>query len=136
MLDEILLKVFESREQSARNENITFIIKKTVPVPVKGDNTLLERMISNIIDNAIRYTPPEGCVEIALEKNDKFALLNIRDTGIGIPEESLPFIFDRFYVVDKSRCKKSNYPVDCGFSRTYSTLNITLISLCQFPCFC
>lgn len=54
-----------------------------------------------------RYTPPEGNIEINLERNDKFALLSIRDTGIGIHEEALPFIFDRFYVVDKSRCKES-----------------------------
>lgn len=107
LLNEILLEVFESRDQSARSKGVNFVIKRIVPTLVKGDKTLLERLISNIIDNAIRYTPSEGCVEINLEKNDKFALLNIRDTGIGIPEESLPFIFDRFYVVDKSRCKES-----------------------------
>jgi signal transduction histidine kinase len=107
LLDEILLKVFESREQSARNKGINFEIKKIIPAQVKGDKTLLERLISNIIDNAIRYTPSEARIEINLERNDRFALLSIRDTGIGIPEEALPFIFDRFYVVDKSRCKES-----------------------------
>ena len=107
LLDEILLEVFKSREQSARSKGINYEIKKIIPVQVKGDKTLLERLISNIIDNAIRYTPSEARIEINLERNDRFALLSIRDTGIGIPEEALPFIFDRFYVVDKSRCKES-----------------------------
>ena len=107
LLDEILLEVFKSREQSARSKGINYDIKNIIPAQVKGDKTLLERLISNIIDNAIRYTPSEGRIEINLERNDRFALLSIRDTGNGIPEEALPFIFDRFYVVDKSRCKES-----------------------------
>lgn len=107
LLDEIILEVFKSREQSAKSKGINFEIKKIIPVEVKGEKTLLERLISNIIDNAIRYTPSEGRIEINLERNDRFAVLSIRDTGIGLPEEELPFIFDRFYVVDKSRCKES-----------------------------
>ena len=82
--------------------------KDEIGLLVETLNDMIARLEKSVkIDNAIRYTPSEGCVEINLEKNDKFALLNIRDTGIGIPEESLPFIFDRFYVVDKSPCKES-----------------------------
>ena len=73
-------------------------------VPAYNPNEL-ERMITNIIDNAIRYTHPEGKVEISLDKKDGSSTLLVQDTGIGIPEESLPLIFDRFYVVDKSRFK-------------------------------
>jgi len=105
-LDEILLRVFEKYEQLAKSKKINFSIRKIEPSQIKGNSILVERMISNIIDNAIRYTPPNGKVEISLRKNGNFVSLSIKDTGIGIPEEALPHIFDRFYVVDKSRSKE------------------------------
>ena len=106
-LDDVLLKVFESREQTALRKKLEFYIKEVTPVSIKGDKDFLKRLIANIIDNAIRYTPPKGKVEVSLEKKEGCAQICIQDTGIGIPKESLPFIFDRFYVVDKSRSKES-----------------------------
>lgn len=106
-LDDVLLKVFESREQTAVRKKLEFAIKEVTPLSIKGDRALLKRLISNIIDNAIRYTPPKGKVEISLEQKEGYAQICIQDTGIGIPKESLSFIFDRFYVVDKSRSKES-----------------------------
>jgi heavy metal sensor kinase len=106
-LDEILLKVVESQELAAKKKGITLDVKKVEPAQIKGEEILLERMVANIIDNAIRYTHPEGKVEVSLDKKDGTFTLLIQDTGIGIPEESLPLIFDRFYVVDKSRFKET-----------------------------
>jgi two-component system phosphate regulon sensor histidine kinase PhoR len=77
------------------------------PAQIKGEEILLERMVTNIIDNAIRYTHPDGQIEVSLDKKDGMFTLLVQDTGIGIPEESLPLIFDRFYVVDKSRFKET-----------------------------
>ena len=76
-------------------------------VIVTGKKTLIERMITNIIDNAIRYTPVGGSIKVSLFKVESFAELTITDTGVGIPEEAIPAIFDRFYVVDKSRSKEN-----------------------------
>jgi len=67
----------------------------------------LNRLVLNLLDNAIKYTPEGQKIEISLEIEEKRALLTIRDTGIGIPGESLPFIFDRLYRVDKSRSQKT-----------------------------
>jgi heavy metal sensor kinase len=106
-LDEILLKVVESQELAAKKKNISFDIKKVEPAKIKGEEILLERMVTNIIDNAIRYSRPGGKVEVSLDKKEGTATLQVQDTGIGIPEESLPLIFDRFYVVDKSRFKET-----------------------------
>jgi len=106
-LDEILLKVVESQELAAKKKGISLDIKKVEPAQIKGEEILLERMVANIIDNSIRYTLSGGKVEVSLDKKDRTFTLLVQDTGIGIPEESLPLIFDRFYVVDKSRFKET-----------------------------
>ena len=106
-LDEILLNVAESQEMAAKRKGIALDIAQVEPAEIKGEEILLERMIANLIDNAIRYTPPGGRVEVALETKSGSPALKVQDTGIGIPEESLPLIFDRFYVVDKSRSKET-----------------------------
>jgi signal transduction histidine kinase len=65
----------------------------------------LKQLILNLADNAVKYTPPGGRVSLRLSKSDGEAHLFIEDTGIGIPEEDLPYIFDRFYRVDKARSR-------------------------------
>ena len=106
-LQEILMEVGESRSPAAREKGIDFVVHGGTARPVKGDRALLERLAANLVDNAIRYTPPGGRVEIGLDEEKHRVVLTVRDTGIGIPKESLPMIFDRFYVVDPSRSKES-----------------------------
>ena len=105
--DEILSSVWESRVPTARRKGIAFDLGKMPSLSVRGDHTLLERLAVNLLDNAIRYTPAGGKVEMDLEETSAGAVLTVRDTGIGIPAESLPLIFDRFYVVDTSRSRES-----------------------------
>jgi two-component system phosphate regulon sensor histidine kinase PhoR len=64
-------------------------------------------MIDNLITNAILYNKPGGKVFITLSRSDNKAVLKIKDTGVGISEEHLPFIFERFYRVDKARSRLS-----------------------------
>jgi len=64
-------------------------------------------MIDNLITNAILYNKPGGKVFISLGSHDNKAVLEIRDTGVGISEEHLPFVFERFYRVDKARSRLS-----------------------------
>jgi len=106
-LDEVLNAVIKLRTPSASSKNISIDTKNIKSVQLKGNRELLERMMANILDNAIRYSNPGAHIEIDLQETKKSAKLQIRDTGIGIPEESLPLIFDRFYVVDPSRSKET-----------------------------
>jgi two-component system sensor histidine kinase VicK len=77
----------------------------TLPKTVHGDRDRIEQVLMNIITNAIRYTPEGGNIDIAANSNRKDVVISVRDDGIGIPEEDLPFIFDRFYRVDKARSR-------------------------------
>jgi two-component system, OmpR family, phosphate regulon sensor histidine kinase PhoR len=74
-------------------------------VVVKGDPFRLEQLFTNLIDNAIKYTE-EGGITVTIESDRQNAVISITDTGIGIPKEHIERIFERFYVVDKSRSRK------------------------------
>ena len=73
------------------------------PTWIQGDRSSLRRLVSILLDNAIKYTPGEGKIEAVLVETDSRAVLNISDSGIGISEELLPRIFDRFVRADPSR---------------------------------
>lgn len=75
---------------------------------VSGDTPKLQRMVANIIDNAIKFTPPDGKILLKLSRDNGEARLNIEDTGIGIEPTDLPHIFERFYRGDKSRSTAGN----------------------------
>ena len=74
-------------------------------VEVEGDPARLKQIVVNLLDNAIKYTPPDGKVEAKVRRNGSFAILEVKDGGIGIPAEALPHVFERFYRVDKARSR-------------------------------
>jgi signal transduction histidine kinase len=74
---------------------------------VNADIGMIERALSNLIDNAIRYTPAEGQVHVDLKNNTHSIKVTVADTGCGIPKEELPNVFERFYRVEKSRSRLS-----------------------------
>jgi heavy metal sensor kinase len=71
------------------------------PVHVEGDRTRLKQIIVNLVDNAIKYTPDGGAVEVIVSSKNGTALVEVRDNGPGIPESAIPHIFERFYRVDE-----------------------------------
>jgi heavy metal sensor kinase len=77
-----------------------------VPLTVRGDRGRLKQVIVNLLDNAIKFTPPGGVVSLHSQLTDGYGILEVRDTGIGIPESALPYIFDRFYRVDEARSRE------------------------------
>jgi signal transduction histidine kinase len=77
------------------------------PAVVKGDRDRLYQLLFNLIDNAIKYTPDGGKITVGLGVDRDIAVLTVRDTGPGIPQADLPYIFNRFYRVDEDRSRKT-----------------------------
>lgn len=104
-LKEVVRNIFKIFEQKAGEKGLKLnLICEGKPV-IKGDAFKLEQMFINLIDNAIKYTEKGGVV-VSLKQTDKEVTIEVKDTGIGIPREHLDRIFERFYVVDKSRSKR------------------------------
>ncbi|MEW5902540.1 MAG: ATP-binding protein, partial [Acidobacteriota bacterium] len=102
-LAEETVKIFEPR---AKEKNLAFSLTSDPDLPrVKGDPFRLEQMLINLIDNAIKYTD-KGEVRVSLLKRENGVVIEVADTGIGIPEEEHGRVFERFYVVDKSRSRQ------------------------------
>jgi two-component system phosphate regulon sensor histidine kinase PhoR len=76
-------------------------------VAIRGDRAQLGLLLSNLVDNALRYTPGKGSVRVRLEAVEGRAVVQVRDTGEGIPAAELPRVFERFYRVDKARTRQT-----------------------------
>jgi heavy metal sensor kinase len=76
------------------------------PTPVRGDRGRLKQVIVNLLDNAIKFTPRGGSVSLSTRRGDGVAVLEVRDSGVGIPQAALPHVFDRFYRVDEARSRE------------------------------
>ena len=90
----------------ADEKQIRLDIDARGPATVRGDAARLKEVVVNLLDNAIKYTPARGHVSIRVFVADHTVVFEVEDTGIGIPQESLPHVFDRFYRVDKARSRE------------------------------
>jgi two-component system heavy metal sensor histidine kinase CusS len=105
---ELLITVRDYYEASAANGHISLIaVESAEPSTVELDRSLMLRAVSNLVSNAIAQTPPGGTVTLAATNEDAAIRIEVSDTGVGIPAEALPRVFDRFYRVDPSRSKTS-----------------------------
>jgi heavy metal sensor kinase len=105
-LAELLRNFFGECKSLAETKGIEVFLDKLQDIIIPGDETWLRQMLLNIIDNAVKYTPNEGQIRLSLELDGSFAKIQIKDSGIGISQEDLPRIFDRFFRVDKARSRE------------------------------
>jgi two-component system, OmpR family, heavy metal sensor histidine kinase CusS len=101
----ILGDVQESWRQVAEIRNLQFSTNIAPDILVVGDATVLRKLIDLLLDNALKYTPSPGCVELSLERMATNAVLKVHDSGPGIAKEEQSKIFERFYRVDKARTR-------------------------------
>lgn len=106
LINTILQHIVTLLEPFAQNKEITLKADLSLEILVVGDQTQLTRLFSNLIENALQYTPVGGEVKVQLSKQNRYAMINIKDTGIGIAPDQIPFIFDRFWRADKARSRR------------------------------
>jgi heavy metal sensor kinase len=105
-LRQTLRNVVEGWQQVATIRNLQFSASLNVPeFAVLGDETLLRRLADILLDNAFKYTSAPGSVHLSLESKGETAVITVRDSGAGIPEDEQRKIFERFYRVDKARSR-------------------------------
>lgn len=107
-LKEFLQQVIVEMQTIARQKNIKLTLdESSEDVEVLGDKERLKEVMVNLIDNAVKYTPENGSVTVSYLKLDNAVKVSVKDTGIGIAQEHLSRIFERFYRVDKERSREA-----------------------------
>ena len=106
-LGELAISTAEQMRLLADEKSIRLEYLVSSGVMVVGNPSLLKQVVVNLLDNAIKYTPSNGAVELLVENQGAKAVLEVRDTGIGIPSGALPHICERFYRADKARSRQS-----------------------------
>ena len=105
-LKPVLADVIELSSTKAQDKQSTVNLFCEDRIQVRINPALLEQAILNLIDNAIKYSPPNGIIQIRVEKDEKELKIAVQDNGCGIETKHLSRIFERFYVVDKGRSRK------------------------------
>lgn len=104
-LSDLVTTTVEQLILLAEAKNVLLHLYTESQVTLQGDSGRIKQVIVNLLNNAIKYTPPEGEITARVYAKEDKAILEVSDTGIGIAEESLPYIFDRFYRTDKARSR-------------------------------
>jgi two-component system heavy metal sensor histidine kinase CusS len=98
--------VAETMRVLAENKGLRLLINDQGTLEICGDGARLRQVFYNLIDNAIKYTPEGGLIEIRVDQSGERVRVIVKDSGSGIPPEHLPRVFDRFYRVDKARSRE------------------------------
>ena len=105
----LLCTIVISQEQRIEAQGLNITGLDEIPsVSVSADRDLIHQVIYNLVDNAIKFTNESGTINFSLKTESKKLIFTITNTGKGIPEKELPYVFERFYKVDKSRSANKN----------------------------
>jgi two-component system, OmpR family, manganese sensing sensor histidine kinase len=102
----LLQNCFVLLEPLASDKKITFIAELESEIYLLGDKAQLSRLFSNLLENALQYTSEGGKVSLHLHKHNRVATIEVRDSGIGIASDQIPYVFDRFWRANKARTRR------------------------------
>lgn len=133
-LSALVERVVETMRPLAEAKRLDVSVAAKRPLCVRGDEVRLRQVFYNLLDNAIKYTPEGGKIELQLTRHQRHVRIVLRDTGIGIPAEHLPRVFDRFYRVDPSRSRDhGGTGLGLSIARTIITTHGGRIELTSIP---
>src|SRR5699024_1908161 len=105
-IDSFAQRILNKFYREAERRNISLIFDQVIEKETAFiDEDRVEQVMTNLIQNAINHTKENGHVTLSVKNNERFLSVEVTDDGVGIPEEDLPFIFERFYKADKSRTR-------------------------------
>jgi signal transduction histidine kinase len=116
-LKDLILQVYVGMKISAEKKDVALVVDDLQDTRLKGDELKLRRMLWNIVENGIKYTNSGGRVEISSASDDGYVRINVRDTGVGIGEEDIKYVFDRFYRADRARKRESGTGLGLSISK-------------------
>ena len=105
-INELVERILKRLRPIAAQQNIEVVFESFRPITAEVDEVKFTLAISNLVENAIKYNIEEGSVQVSLNADHKYFYVKVADTGIGIPQDSLDHIFERFYRVDKSHSRE------------------------------
>lgn len=105
-INELLEQILRRLNPIAEKQNIELVLESFRPVTADVDEVKITLAFTNLIENAIKYNKPDGWVHVTLNADHQYFYLKVEDSGIGIPEESMEHIYERFYRVDKSHSRE------------------------------
>ncbi len=120
-VNEMLELVLKRLRPIAAKRNIELVFESFRPVTAEIDEVKMTMVVSNLVENAIKYNVDDGWVRVSLNADYQYFYLKVSDSGIGIPEESQKRIFERFYRVDKTRSRETG-GTGLGLSITYNSI--------------
>lgn len=106
-MNELLEMTLKRLKPLAQKKNIELLFESFRPVVAQIDEVKMTQVISNLVENSIKYNVEDGWVHVSLNADYQYFYIRVEDSGIGIPEESINKIFERFYRVDKARSKQN-----------------------------
>lgn len=105
-INELLELILKRLRPIAQRQHIELVLESFRPVSAEVDEVKLTLAITNLVENAIKYNKPDGWVHVSLNADHQYFYVKVEDSGIGIPEDSLEHIYERFYRVDKSHSRE------------------------------
>lgn len=106
-MNELVERVLKQLKPIAAEKNIELVLESFRPVVAEVDEVKMSLVITNLVENAIKYNVANGWVRVSVNADHKYFYLTVSDSGIGIPDDSRDKIFERFYRVDKARSRQS-----------------------------
>lgn len=132
-LSALLERALDAIKPDALKKDISLSSVLKDAIIVDGDEKKLVQLFESLLDNAIKYTNRKGSVAIAVRKNHRSAVVTVTDTGIGIEDSELPYIFDRFYQVKKSRVSSGSFGLGLSIAKSVVEVHKGAISVESKP---
>ena len=129
----LLERALDAVRPDALKKDISLSSVLKDPVIIDGDEKQLMRLFQSLLDNAVKYTNRKGSVAIAVRKLPRSVAITVSDNGVGIDEGELPYIFDRFYQVQKSRVSSGSFGLGLSIAKSVSEVHRGAISVESKP---